>query len=43
MSINDLIKTMENKLYGNLLDVTQELDKINFIEDDFKLLRNIKI
>ena len=40
MPINDLIKTMESKLYDNLLDVTQELDKINFIEDDFKLIRN---
>ena len=39
MPINDLIKTMETKLYDNLLDVTTELDKINFIEDDFKLIR----
>ena len=39
MPINDLIKTMETKLYDNLLDVTQELDKINYIEDDFQLIR----
>ena len=38
MPINDLIKTMETKLYDNLMNFTKHLDKINLVENDFQLL-----
>ena len=39
MPMNDLIKTMESRLYDNLLDFTNELDKINLIEKDFGIIQ----
>lgn len=38
MPINDLIKTMETKLYDNLMSFTKHLDKINLVENDFQYL-----
>lgn len=38
MPINDLIKTMETKLYDNLMSLTKHLDKINLVENDFQIL-----
>lgn len=38
MPINDLIKTMETKLYDNLMSLTKHLDKINLVEKDFQIL-----
>ena len=36
--MNDLIKTMETNLYEHLLDITNDLDKVNFIEREFTLI-----
>jgi hypothetical protein len=36
--LNDLIKTMETNLYEHLLDITNDLDKVNFIEREFTLI-----
>ena len=38
MPINDLIRTMETKLYDNLMNLTKHLDKINLIENDFQII-----
>ena len=40
MPINDLVKTLENKLYDNLLDISKDLENINSIENDFISLEN---
>ena len=42
MPINDLIKTMETKLYDNLMSFTKHLDKINLVENDFQYLEKIQ-
>jgi len=36
MPINDFIKTLEIKLYDNLVSLTKQLDKINEVETDFQ-------
>ncbi len=36
--INDIVQTMENKIYYNLIDIKNNLEKINTIEDDFKII-----
>ncbi len=43
MPINDLVKTLETKLYDNLCDINKDLDSINNIENDFKLLEENQI
>ena len=39
MPINDLVKTLETKLYDNLVDISKDLESINNIESDFKSLQ----
>ena len=36
MPMNDFIKTLETKLYDNLVSLTKQLDKINEVEIDFQ-------
>ena len=36
LPITDLIKTMEIKLYDNMMDISKDLEKINFIENEFE-------
>ena len=36
--IDDIVQTMENKIYYNLIDITNNLEKINSIEDDFNII-----
>ena len=36
MPMNDFIKTLETKLYDNLVSLTKQLDKINEVETDFQ-------
>ena len=43
MPINDLVKTLETKLYDNLCDINKDLDSINHIEKDFKSLEENQI
>lgn len=38
MPISDIVQTMENKLFYNLLDITHNLEKIDTIENDFKII-----
>ena len=43
MPLNDIVKTLETKLYDNLVDITKDLENINMIENDFKLLEENQI
>ncbi len=43
MPMNDLVKTLETKLYDNLVDISKDLESINVIENDFESLRQNQI
>ena len=43
MPMNDLVKTLETKLYDNLVDITKDLESINVIENDFMSLQENQI
>ena len=36
--INDIVQIMENKIYSNLMDISSSLEKINSIEEEFKII-----
>ena len=38
MPIDDIVQTMENKLFYNLLDINNNLENIDTIENDFKII-----
>ena len=39
LPITDLIKNMETKLFDNIMDITKDLNKINYVEEDFELIQ----
>ena len=40
MSIDNFVHSMENKLYYNLIDITDHLEKIDSIEKDFTIIKS---
>ena len=38
MPIHDFVQTMENKLYYNLVDVTNHLEKLESIHEEFDII-----
>ena len=39
LPITDLIKNMETKLFDNIMDITKDLNKINYVEEEFELIQ----
>ena len=43
MSIDNYVHSMENKLYYNLIDITDHLEKIDSIEKDFTIIKTNQV
>ena len=39
LPITDLINNMETKLFDNIMDITKDLNKINYVEEEFELIQ----